>query len=68
MNLSPRQTAILKLVCEGQAHKAIATRLKISVHTVKTHLERIRARLDCDTTMQAVILFVSMRPRRPKSR
>lgn len=64
VNLSPQQTAVLKLRSEGKSHKLIAAKLRLSIHTVKGHMERARSRLACPTTIEAVILFASMRGRR----
>ena len=42
--LTPRQREVLNLLREGLAHKEVARRLFISVHTVRNHLADIYAR------------------------
>lgn len=39
--MSPRQAEIVELVAAGLGDKEIATRLGISTHTVRTHLQRV---------------------------
>lgn len=45
VKLSPRQREILQLIAEGKATKEIATGLKISVNTVKTHRLKLMEKL-----------------------
>lgn len=40
--LTKREMEILVLITEGLTNQRIAARLKISEHTVKTHLEHMR--------------------------
>ena len=42
LELTPREREILELVAEGETDADIAVRLYISVHTVHSHLDRIR--------------------------
>jgi DNA-binding NarL/FixJ family response regulator len=42
LELTPREREILELVAEGETDADIAERLYISVHTVHSHLDRIR--------------------------
>src|SRR4029077_2103793 len=46
VKLSPRQREILQLIAQGKATKEIASLLKISVNTVKTHRLRLMEKLD----------------------
>ena len=46
-DLSPRQSAILQGLRDGLAIKEIAGKLAISEVTVRTHIVRIRERLNC---------------------
>jgi DNA-binding NarL/FixJ family response regulator len=46
-DLSTRQRAVLMALRKGLAVKEIADSLKISEVTVRTHIMRIRSRLDC---------------------
>jgi DNA-binding CsgD family transcriptional regulator len=53
-SLSPREIEILHMVKEGQLSKEISEHLRISVHTVNTHRQRILEKLDVDNSMEAV--------------
>lgn len=44
-NLTPRESEIALLVCEGLSDKAIARVLVISIKTLSTHLDHIYAKL-----------------------
>ena len=46
VKLSPRQRQILQLIAEGKATKEIATLLKISINTVKTHRLKLMEKLE----------------------
>ncbi|MBI3776187.1 MAG: response regulator transcription factor [Gammaproteobacteria bacterium] len=48
--LSEREDEILKLIAQGQGNKEIARNLNLSVRTVETHRQNIRAKLDINTT------------------
>lgn len=52
--LSPRQTACASLLLEGKTHKEIARALNISSRTVETHLNLIRKKMDCESTIDLV--------------
>ena len=52
--LTPREQEILGMLAEGLPNKAIASRLGISDHTVKTHLEAIFDKLGASTRAEAV--------------
>lgn len=43
MSASPRQSEIMHLVATGLSDKEIASRLRVSPHTVRTHLQRLYA-------------------------
>lgn len=43
MSASPRQSEIMHLVATGLSDKEIASRLQVSPHTVRTHLQRLYA-------------------------
>jgi DNA-binding NarL/FixJ family response regulator len=53
-SLTPREQEILGMLAEGLPNKAIASRLGISDHTVKTHLEAIFDKLGASTRAEAV--------------
>lgn len=44
--LTPREREVLQSIAEGQANKAIATSLGISIKTVEKHREHLMAKLD----------------------
>jgi DNA-binding CsgD family transcriptional regulator len=46
-SLSPRERELLTLVGRGRTDAQIAEQLFISVHTVRSHLERIRDKTGC---------------------
>jgi len=53
--LTPRQRAVLELVCEGMPDKAIADHLGISVRTVEVHKRDIRRRSGGATIIEIAI-------------
>jgi DNA-binding NarL/FixJ family response regulator len=52
--LTARQAQVLTLVARGMRYKEIARQLLLSERTVKYHMGRIRARLQCRTRVQLV--------------
>ncbi len=52
--LSPREIEILKLVADGCSTPQIASRLHLSVATVKTHLHRSFGKLEVSDRAAAV--------------
>jgi NarL family two-component system response regulator YdfI len=56
--LTPREREILSMLAEGLPNKLIAARLRISEHTVKTHLEAVFEKLGASTRAEAVALGV----------
>jgi DNA-binding NarL/FixJ family response regulator len=52
--LTSRETEVLSMMAEGAGNKEIATRLKISEHTVKFHVSSILAKLGAATRTEAV--------------
>ena len=53
--LTPRQREILRLLSLGLENKQIARRLGIGVHTVKTHVSRVLAKLGASSRTEAVV-------------
>jgi DNA-binding NarL/FixJ family response regulator len=47
--LSDRELQIFELIGRGTATRDIAKQLRLSIHTVETHRERIRAKLNLDS-------------------
>ncbi|MEO0599825.1 MAG: helix-turn-helix transcriptional regulator [Myxococcota bacterium] len=56
LRLTPREQEIVRLVSRGLVNKQIAEALRISRHTVDTHLRRIFAKLAVDTRAEMVSL------------
>ncbi|MDR3468974.1 MAG: response regulator transcription factor [Xanthobacteraceae bacterium] len=51
--LTPRQIEVLRLVCDGDSNREIATTLRLSEKTVKTHITLIFKALNVTNRMQA---------------
>ena len=54
--LTVRETEVLQLVAQGLPNKIIASRLGISLHTVKFHVAAILAKLNASSRTEAVTL------------
>ncbi len=52
--LTTRESEVLALLAEGAGNKEIASRLRISEHTVKFHVSSILGKLDAATRTEAV--------------
>ena len=52
--LTSREKEILELLVQGHTNKEIATKLFVSIDTVKTHLRNIYPKLDVKSRLQAV--------------
>jgi len=52
--LTPRETEVLALLAEGLGNRAIGSRLGISEHTAKFHVNAILGKLDAQTRAEAV--------------
>lgn len=59
LNLSRRQTQIVRAVFDDDKETAIAANLGISAHTVHTHLERIYQKLQAHDRVQLVCLVLN---------
>ena len=57
IKLSPRETEILELLCEGLANKEIADRLGISIETVRVHLKHIYEKLHVRSRTEAAMKY-----------
>ena len=51
--LSPREHEVLELIASGATDKEIATALVISIHTVKTHVRSVLAKLHLNSRYEA---------------
>ena len=54
LGLSKRELEVLKLIAEGLSNQEIATRLFVSLNTIKTHSSRIFEKLDVNRRTQAI--------------
>jgi DNA-binding NarL/FixJ family response regulator len=54
--LTKREREILYLVADGRTNKAIAAQLVLSVHTVRTHVQTILAKLGAHSKLEAVAI------------
>lgn len=52
--LTSRERQVLRLMSEGHAAQAISDRLHIGVTTVRNHIQRLMAKLDVHTRLEAV--------------
>ena len=56
--ISEREKQLLRLVCEGQTNREMATNLGISTETVKSELKRIFRKIDVRNRTQAAVVLV----------
>jgi DNA-binding CsgD family transcriptional regulator len=56
--LSPRQEAIVRLIALGLSDKLIARRLGVSRYTVRTHLDRVFAKLAIHTRTELLAAWL----------
>lgn len=54
--LTPRELDVLKLLAEGLPNKGVASRLEVSEHTVKFHVNSIMGKLNAQSRTEAVTL------------
>jgi DNA-binding NarL/FixJ family response regulator len=54
--LTPREQDILRLIVEGLSNRAIAERLTLSVHTVRTHVQTVLSKLGVHSKLEAAAL------------
>jgi DNA-binding NarL/FixJ family response regulator len=55
-DLSPREKEVLRLVAEGLSNRAIAERLGVTEHTVKTYVERLFEKLEVSSRAGAAAI------------
>jgi DNA-binding NarL/FixJ family response regulator len=56
--LSPRETEVLRLICEGLSNRDIATRLSLSINTVSVHRANIMNALGVHKTAELVVYAI----------
>ena len=54
--LTPRENDVLRLLAEGLPNKGVASRLEVSEHTVKFHVNSIMGKLNAQNRTEAVTL------------
>lgn len=57
--LTPRQSEIARLMCEGHSYKAIAARAGISINTVRMHMRALFSKLGVHDRVSAILLFIA---------
>lgn len=60
VELTPQQTKIMKLICEGKPNKQIAYELSLAEATVKAHVTALLRRLGVKNRTQAAIMMESV--------
>jgi DNA-binding NarL/FixJ family response regulator len=55
--LTPRERAVLSCLAEAGHRGAVAEQMHLSVHTVRTHLQHLMAKLDVHSALEAVALI-----------
>lgn len=58
--LSRRERSVLAMIAEGRANQEIADSLHISLHTVKSHAQRINTKLGVSRRTQAIVRAKSL--------
>lgn len=54
-SMTPREMEVLQLLAEGLTNRAIASRLGVSEHTIKFHVNSILNKLDAQSRTEAVV-------------
>jgi DNA-binding NarL/FixJ family response regulator len=65
--LTPREREVLLCLCEGLNRMEVATRLRLSTNTVRTHVQSILSKLHVNSSVAAVALARKARLERPVS-
>jgi len=58
-HLSPRETQVAKLICQGLVNDEVAKQLKIKNGTVKTHLRNVYRRIHVRNKITMLLKFIS---------
>ena len=58
--LTPREGEVLQLLAQGQTNREIARNLRVSVGTVKVHVERIIAKMGASDRTQAAVRAIEL--------
>ncbi len=62
MRLTARERQVAGLIVEGMTNRAIATRLQIALHTVKTHVHRVLAKLEVNSRIEIAAFSTALLP------
>jgi DNA-binding CsgD family transcriptional regulator len=54
LKISGRESEIIRYIMTGEPDKCIASRLGISTHTVRTHVERLYTKLNVNSRAQLI--------------
>lgn len=57
-SFTPRETAIIQLICEQLSNKEIAERLQLSIRTIEGHREKIQEKMDVRNTAGIVVYAI----------
>lgn len=63
MKLSPKEHDVLTLVACGLTDKEVASKLKISIRTVQSHLSSILLKLNARNRVNAVVVYMHLNPK-----
>lgn len=66
VRLTPREHEVLQFLAQGQTNREIASKLTVSVSTVKTHVEHILARLGVSDRTRAAVRATELGLLQPK--
>lgn len=59
-SITPREREIIAYLCEGRSNREIGERLFISEHTVRTHVQNIRAKLNVRSKLEVALVALGM--------
>ena len=63
MKLSPKEHVVLTLIACGLTDKEVASKLKISIRTVQTHMSTIILKLNARNRVNAVVVYMHLNPK-----
>jgi DNA-binding NarL/FixJ family response regulator len=52
VKMTPRERQVINLIAEGLSNKAIAARLHVAIHTVKSHVRNVMEKLTLHSRLQ----------------
>jgi DNA-binding NarL/FixJ family response regulator len=59
LELTPRQSEIAQLICQGHAYKAIAQQTGISINTVRMHMRALFPKLGAHDRLSVVLHLIA---------